>query len=141
MNARTNDMQVSRLLADGYSQRILSYTYKKPMSAQKLSKACRIPIAACYRRIHELEKVGLLSIADEKEIYKGRKVKLYRCRLKSASLRFSGGKFKVIYNTLPEERIEVEELSSDISEEKTGQIVISDDGSDGRDDIFIVKDN
>ena len=103
MNSRSNERKVSRLLADGYSQRILSYTYKKPMSAQKLSKICRIPIAACYRRIHELEQVGLISIADEKEIYKGRKVKLYRCRLKSASLRFSGGKFKVAYDTLPEE--------------------------------------
>lgn len=76
------------------------------MSAQKLSKICRIPIAACYRRIHELEQVGLISIADEKEIYKGRKVKLYRCRLKTASLRFSGGKFKVAYDTLPEETLE-----------------------------------
>jgi len=130
MNSRAADSKVSRLLADGYSQRILSYTYKKPMSAQKLSKVCKIPIAACYRRIHELEKVGLLSIADEKEIYKGRKVKLYRCKLKSASLRFSRGKFKVIYDTVPDAETE-NDGSEDNSDD--GSLVKEplDDGSPG----------
>ena len=98
MSDKGSDAKITRLLADGYSQRILSYTYKKPMSAQKLSALCHIPIAACYRRIHDLERAGMLFIADEKEIYKGRKVKLYRCSLRHAVLRFSDGKFKVNYD-------------------------------------------
>lgn len=102
MSEKSGDAKITRLLADGYSQRILSYTYRKPMSAQKLSALCHIPIAACYRRIHDLERAGMLFIADEKEIYKGRKVKLYRCSLRHAVLRFSDGKFKVNYDIILE---------------------------------------
>jgi hypothetical protein len=100
MNEHPSEVKISRLLADNYSQKILSYTYRKAMSAQRLSKICRIPIAACYRRIHDLEKAGLIFISDEREIRKGRRVKLYRCGLRSATLRFSHGKFKVDYDTL-----------------------------------------
>lgn len=94
--------EVSKLLADAYSQKILAYTYSSPMSAQRLSRICRIPIAACYRRIHELEQVGLITIEREKEVYKGRKVRLYKCRLKSASIKFRDGRFVLRYDVWPE---------------------------------------
>jgi len=94
--------EVSRLLADDYSQKILVSTYASPMSAQKLSRICQIPIAACYRRIHELEQAGLLGVDREKEVYKGRKVRLYKCRLRSATIKFLNGKFAVRYDTEPE---------------------------------------
>src|SRR4030066_1784067 len=92
---------VSRLLSDDYSQKILTSTYAVPMSAQRLSKICQIPIAACYRRIHELEQAGLLGVDREKEVYKGRKVRLYKCKLRSATIRFNNGKFHVRYDTEP----------------------------------------
>jgi len=132
---------VTRLLADGYSQRILSYTFKRSMSAQKLSKICKIPIAACYRRIHELVKAGLISVADEKIIYKGRKVKLYRCRLKSASLRFSGGKFMVNYNTLPEENPATESTLDDINLERGEGFSIPENGTKGAPDPLETEKN
>src|SRR5512136_1064288 len=94
--------EVSRLLADDYSQKILVSTYAVPLSAQRLSKICQIPIAACYRRIHELEQAGLIAVDREKEVYKGRKVRLYRCKLRSATIRFNNGKFAVRYDTEPE---------------------------------------
>jgi len=102
MNLESNAKDVSRLLADDYSQKILANTYASPMSAQRLSKICQIPIAACYRRIHELEKAGLLGIDREKEVYKGRKVRLYKCRLRSATIKFWNGRFVVKYDTEPE---------------------------------------
>ncbi len=102
MNPEHRTKDVSRLLADDYSQRILANTYTAPMSAQKLSKLCQIPIAACYRRIHELEQAGLISVDREKEVYKGRKVRLYRCRLRSATIRFNNGRFVIKYDTEPE---------------------------------------
>jgi predicted ArsR family transcriptional regulator len=94
--------EVSRLLADDYSQKILVSTYAIPMSAQRLSKICQIPIAACYRRIHELEQAGLIAVDREKEVYKGRKVRLYRCKLRSATIKFLNGKFAVRYDCEPE---------------------------------------
>ncbi|UCE80753.1 MAG: helix-turn-helix transcriptional regulator [Methanobacteriota archaeon] len=93
---------VSRLLADDYSQKILAYTYSSPVSAQKLSRMCRIPIAACYRRIHELEQAGLIIVDREKEVYKGRRVRLYRCKLRSAMIRFSKGRFVLKYDVWPD---------------------------------------
>ncbi|UCE91459.1 MAG: helix-turn-helix transcriptional regulator [Methanobacteriota archaeon] len=97
---------VSRLIADDYSQKILAYTYTSAMSAQRLSRTCRIPIAACYRRIHELEQAGLLTVDREKEVYKGRKVRLYRCRLRSAVLRFANGKFVVKFDVFPDNGVD-----------------------------------
>ena len=94
--------EVSRLLADDYSQKILASTYAVPMSAQRLSKICQIPIAACYRRIHELEQAGLIAVDREKEVYKGRKVRLYRCKLRSATIKFLNGKFAVRYDCEPD---------------------------------------
>jgi len=99
MDAEQKRRAVSRLLADDYSQKILAQTYNTPMSAQRLSRVCRIPIAACYRRIHELETVGLIGIEDEMEVYKGRRVRMYKCRLRSAMIRFTNGRFAVKYHT------------------------------------------
>lgn len=95
--------EVSQLLADDYSQKILVNTYSAPMSAQRLSRTCQIPIAACYRRIHELEQAGLLTVDREKEVYKGRKVRLYRCKLRSATIKFTNGRFAVRYDCIPDE--------------------------------------
>jgi hypothetical protein len=102
MSPEAKSKTVSRLLADDYSQKILAYTYSSPVSAQRLSKMCGIPIAACYRRIHDLENVGLISIDREKEVYKGRKVRLYRCKLRTAVIRFSNGRFVLKYDVWPE---------------------------------------
>jgi len=102
MTSEHKTKDVSRLLADDYSQKILVSTYTSPMSAQRLSKICQIPIAACYRRIHELALAGLLGVEREKEVYKGREVRLYKCRLRSATLRFINGRFVVRYDTEPE---------------------------------------
>ncbi|HEX9907938.1 MAG TPA: helix-turn-helix domain-containing protein [Thermoplasmata archaeon] len=103
MTPEQRSKQVSRLLADDYSQKILANTYTMPMSAQRLSKVCQIPIAACYRRIHELEQAGLLGVDREKEVYKGRKVRLYKCRLRSASIKFYNGRFAVRFDTEPDD--------------------------------------
>ncbi len=94
--------EVSQLLADDYSQKILVNTYSSPMSAQRLSKTCQIPIAACYRRIHELEQAGLLTVDGEREVYKGRKIRLYKCMLRSATIEFLNGRFVVRYDCFSE---------------------------------------
>ena len=113
MTPEEKSKDVSKLLADDYSQKILAFTYESPMSAQRLSKVCRIPIAACYRRIHELEQAGLVTIDREKEVYKGRKVRLYKCRLKSASIKFNNGRFVMRYDTWPDNGESEEDSASD----------------------------
>src|SRR6266542_3259434 len=49
------EKDVSRLLTDEYAERILVATQTVSRSVQEISDKYDIPIAACYRKIHELE--------------------------------------------------------------------------------------
>ena len=69
------EKDVSRLLTDEYAERILVATQSVARSVQEISDKYDIPIAACYRKIHELEEAGSL--------------------LKSAQLVYEGGIFRV----------------------------------------------
>ena len=55
------EKRISRLLTDDYSERILAACFHQARAAQEISDAYDIPIAACYRKIHELEEAGFLA--------------------------------------------------------------------------------
>src|SRR5207249_12078198 len=80
------EKDVSRLLTDEYAERILVATQSTSRSVQEISDKYDIPIAACYRKIHELEEAGFLHIAVTETTPKGKTMKLYRSLLKSAQL-------------------------------------------------------
>ena len=89
-----NPMEASRIITDKYVAKILITTYKKPKSALELSHRFGIPIAACYRRIHLLEKLGLLTCVDRVPTQKGKRVKIYLSQLKKAYIFFEKGKLR-----------------------------------------------
>jgi predicted ArsR family transcriptional regulator len=89
------EKDVSRLLTDEYAERILVATQSNPRSVQEISDKYDIPIAACYRKIHELEEAGFLNVAEIVTTPKGKTMKLYRSLLKSAMLVYQEGIFKV----------------------------------------------
>ncbi len=89
------EKDVSRLLTDEYAERILVATQQTPRSVQEISDKYDIPIAACYRKIHELEEAGFLIIAEIVTTPKGKTMKLYRSLLRSAQLLYQDGIFKV----------------------------------------------
>ncbi|TLZ68679.1 MAG: helix-turn-helix transcriptional regulator [Methanobacteriota archaeon] len=89
------EKDVSRLLTDEYAERILVATQRIPRSVQEISDKYDIPIAACYRKIHELEEAGFLNVAEIVTTPKGKTMKLYRSLLKSAMLVYQEGIFKV----------------------------------------------
>jgi len=82
-------------VTDEYSAKILVATFKKPKSAIELSRDYGIPIAACYRRIHGLEKAGLLRCVARALTQKGKRISLYMSQLKNAYIFFEDGKLKV----------------------------------------------
>ncbi len=86
---------VSRLLTDEYAERILVATQNRPCSVQEISDAYDIPIAACYRKIHELEDAGFLRCAEVVTTPKGKAMRLYRSELLRANLVYENGEFKV----------------------------------------------
>jgi len=89
------EKDISRLLTDEYAERILVATHGRPRSVQEVSDKNDIPIAACYRKVHELENVGLLRCSDIVTTPKGKTMKLYQSQLKSAMLVYEDGIFKV----------------------------------------------
>ena len=92
------EKDVSRLLTDEYAERILVATQSISRSVQEISDKYDIPIAACYRKIHELEEAGFLNVAEIVTTPKGKTMKLYQSQLKSAVLMYQDGVFKVKFD-------------------------------------------
>lgn len=91
-----NPLEVTKLLSDEYTVRILTATFNIPRSANYLSAKFNIPIAACYRRIRDLEGMELLRVSEKILTPQGKRVKLYRSNLKSAYLKFENGNLKAL---------------------------------------------
>jgi len=84
-----------RLIMDTYAAKILVACARKPKHALELSKRLDIPIAACYRRIHVLERAGLLRPVSRALTQQGKRIVLYQSMLKNAYIFFEGGKLRV----------------------------------------------
>src|SRR5947209_13535872 len=80
------EKDVSRLLTDEYAERILVATQVTSRSVQEISDKYDIPIAACYRKIQNLEEAGLLNVAETVTTPKGKTMKLYPSLLRSAQI-------------------------------------------------------
>ncbi len=78
--------QIIKILTDNYAIKILAATYKEEKSAIQLSQELEVPIAACYRRLHMLEKAGLID-AYEKITPKGKKMRYYMSKIKRAHIK------------------------------------------------------
>ena len=88
-------LEASRLVTDEYSAKILVATFKRPRSAIDLSREYGIPIAACYRRIHALEKAGLVRCTERALTQKGKRISMYMSQLKNAYIFFENGRLRV----------------------------------------------
>jgi predicted ArsR family transcriptional regulator len=90
-SGRTDDVATSVLTALGskYSAEILCAA-RTPTSAQELADELDVPIATCYRRIEELESVGLLQCEGRQLSGEGRRTNVYRRTLDQFAIEFSG---------------------------------------------------
>lgn len=88
-----DDVATSVLTALGnkYSAEILCAA-RTPTSAQELSEKLGVPIATCYRRIEELERVGLLQCEGRQLSDEGRRTNVYRRTLDEFAIEFDGDK-------------------------------------------------
>ncbi|HDP97505.1 MAG TPA: ArsR family transcriptional regulator [Euryarchaeota archaeon] len=93
-------IEACRLIMDTYAAKILVACARKPKHALELSKRLDIPIAACYRRIHVLEKAGLLKAVDRALTQQGKRIMLYQSMLKNAYIFFEGGKLRVRFQMI-----------------------------------------
>lgn len=86
--------QVSQTVMDEYSSRILLGTVERAASALELSRRFRIPIAACYRRIKELETMGLVYCERAVPSRNGKGLQMFRSRLKSVRISLEEGRLR-----------------------------------------------
>ena len=86
-----DDVAASVLTALGnkYSAEILCAA-RTPTSVQQLSDELDVPIATCYRRIEELEEVGLLQCEGRQLSNEGRRTNVYRRTLDEFAIEFTG---------------------------------------------------
>ncbi len=82
------------LLSDDYIPDILSSTHIKAKSAKEISKINDIPIAVCYRRINKLVELGLLEKEERPLTQEGKRIWLYKSKLKEAHIFYEEGKVK-----------------------------------------------
>ncbi len=92
--APMNASNISQLLADRYSLKILAATYHRPRSTQELSLILDIPIASSYRRVKELEKEGLLKVVGRPLTREGKRYKIYQSQVNNITLVFEKGKLR-----------------------------------------------
>ncbi len=76
----------SRLLAEKLSVRILLATMKNPRSAFELSNNLGIPIALCFRKIKQLEDVGLIACVERELTKEGKRVSRFRSNLRNGRI-------------------------------------------------------
>jgi len=88
-------LKTSQLLTDEYAVKILVATVRVPRSAQEISQKFGIPIAACYRRIRDLQKVGLVECQERRLSQEGKRVSFYLSTVKNAYVFFEGGRLRV----------------------------------------------
>jgi len=87
-------LETSRLMTEEYCAKILLATMGKPKSAFELSNTLGIPIAACYRKINMLVRAGLLYCVERKLTRAGKRVSVYKSRVRNAQIIFEKGKIK-----------------------------------------------
>lgn len=90
----------SRLLTDEYAVKILMATVRSPRNAQQISEQFGIPIAACYRRIRDLETAGMLRCTERRLSKQGRRVCFYVSCVRKAALQYENGRLKVRFTML-----------------------------------------
>lgn len=91
----SNLLTVSQLMTDPYAVKILVATVRAPKCAQDISDHYGIPIAACYRRIRDLEKFGLIECTERKLSQQGKRVAYYISLVKTVHIFYEEGKLKV----------------------------------------------
>lgn len=95
MNSNPGDEMFFELLANKYSQTILSLTSKKECSANQLSQELDIPLATVYRKLKLMENTGLVKHVKSIINLSGNEEKYYRCAIREATVHIHDGIFSV----------------------------------------------
>jgi len=84
----STDLMAVDVLSDECMLKILHLSSESPMSLSDLSTTCGITGAACFRRLNDLKRMGLLK---ELKISKGSQDRVYTSNVKKIEIQFRDG--------------------------------------------------
>ncbi|GAB3680187.1 helix-turn-helix domain-containing protein [Salinarchaeum chitinilyticum] len=100
-------------LGNKYNPEILQTTYE-PKSAQELSEELDIPIATSYRRVEQLQELGLLEQEGKEFSDEGRQRKVYRRNVDEIVVELGNGDLDVDTTERTEAKNALNDVWSDL---------------------------
>jgi DNA-binding transcriptional ArsR family regulator len=95
-------------LGDPAAREILLMLNDAPLSAQEMLAANRIPQSTLYRKLHDLQEIGLVGVQRTAITPEGKRVDLYRSLLERLAVEMYGRtlRIEVKYRDLASERLQ-----------------------------------
>ncbi|MCJ7606383.1 MAG: hypothetical protein MUO94_00865 [Thermoplasmata archaeon] len=90
-----NAYELSKLLIDEYSAKILTYARDRPRSIQDMCGKLDIPLTLGYRRVNSLLSEGLVTCEGRVLTQSGKWTKLYLSQVKRAYIYFDDGQVRL----------------------------------------------
>ncbi len=87
----TNDDEILSILADEYSRKILSVLTKNELNAQEISDRLGIPTSTTYRKIKNLENLGLVKKTKVIRTLEGLDESYYKSLISGIDVKFKDG--------------------------------------------------
>ena len=87
----TNDDEILSILGDEYSRKILSILSKNEMNAQEISDKLDIPSSTTYRKIKNLETLGLIKKTKVIRTHEGLDESYYKSLVSGIDIKFKDG--------------------------------------------------
>src|SRR2546426_4769106 len=106
-SAVRSPFKIGAAISDRYGLRILMATTAQGRTAVELSRACDIPIAACYRRIKTLSTLGLLEREPGPYGRNGRPQGLFRSRVVQLRVELEKGVLRTHVEFQPESAVRI----------------------------------
>lgn len=82
------ELVMAKLLTDDYCLKIISGSAKKGMSVKEMAFTYFIPFATCYKKVAQLEAIGLLKEDGMALKGNGKKYSVYRSCLKNLEVNY-----------------------------------------------------
>jgi predicted transcriptional regulator len=95
-----NAFDLSRLLIDKYSAKILTFAKDRPKSVQEMCDKLGIPMTLGYRRVNTLLSEGLLSCEGRTLSQGGKWTRLYMSQVKRAYIFFDDGRVRLKFELI-----------------------------------------
>lgn len=87
MESRPSAFDLAELAFDADASRILALTQTQPKGIMEICRVLGIPLVKCYRRVNDLEKIGLLE-----KMGKSKRNRIYSSNLERVSLQIDQGR-------------------------------------------------